>query len=186
MNDVSDDDLILMYRNGDAEAFDTLFDRYYVPVYHFARTMLDNAGAAEEVLQETFLAVTRAARRYEPRGRFRTWLMRIVRNRCLNRLESERARRRVVEESGLIVEPASAGPSPTDCAERNEQMRRVREALAALPDRQREALVLYAFEQMTYREISDVLGMPMNTVKTLIHRARGGIAAAIEEITDDV
>jgi len=186
VTDVSDDDLILMYRKGDADAFDALFDRYHAAVYRFARTMLGNAAAAEGVLQETFLAVARTARRYEPRGRFRTWLMRIVRNRCLNRLESERARRRMVQESGLVVEPASPGPSPAERAERNEEMRRVRVALAGLPERQREALALYAFEHLSYQEIAAVLGAPLNTVKTLIHRARAGIAAAVEEKLDGV
>lgn len=181
MNDVADDDLILMYREGDAEAFDTLFDRYYMPVYGFARTMLGDSTAAEEVLQETFLAVARTARRYEPRGRFRTWLMRIVRNRCLNRLESDRARRAVIERSGLAIEPVSPGPTPPQRAETNERLRIVRGAVAGLPDRQREALALYAFERMTYREIAAVLGMPVSTVKTLIHRARAAVAAAVEE-----
>ena len=88
---LTDDDLFLMFREGQAEAFDALFDRHYLSVYNFARTMLREAGAAEEILQETFLAVARAAKTYEPRGTFRTWLLRIVRNRCLNRLEAERA-----------------------------------------------------------------------------------------------
>ena len=187
MSDVSDDDLIRLYREGDADAFDALFDRYDGPVYRFASAMLSDGAGAEEVLQETFLSVSRAAQRYEPRGAFRTWLMRIVRNRCLNRLESERVRRRVIRQGGLrVIDPPSPGPSPTDRAEMNEQMRRVRDAVAALPDRQREALALYAFDRMSYRDIGAVLGAPVNTVKTLIHRARAGVAAAMEERSDGV
>jgi len=186
LNEVSDDDLILLYRDGDAEAFDALFDRYYVAVYHFARSMLGDASAAEEVLQETFLAVARTARRYEPRGSFRPWLMRIVRNRCLNRLESERARRAAIAESGwLPVERPSPGANPADRVEMDEQMQLVRAAVAALPDRQREALALFAFERMPYRDIAEVLGAPVNTVKTLIHRARAAVATALKERRDD-
>ncbi len=181
MSTVSDDDLILMYRNGDAEAFDTLFDRYYVSVYNFARTMLGASGGPEDVLQETFLAVARTARTYTPRGKFRPWLMRIVRNRCLNRLDAARVRRAVVAESGLeFVDPPAETPSPSRQAETNEHARIVRDAVGRLPDRQREAIALYAFERMTYREIAAVLEMPINTVKTLIHRARANLARELD------
>ncbi len=181
MNDITDDELIRMYRNGDAEAFDTLFDRYHASVYHFARTMLGDSEGPEEVLQETFLAVARTADRYTPRDRFRAWLMRIVRNRCLNRIESRRVRRAVLAEGGWgMVEPASEGPAPSGQVETDEQTAIVRAAIAGLPDRQREAIALYAFEQMTYREIAEILEIPINTVKTLIHRARATLAKALE------
>jgi len=179
--DVCDDDLLVMYRDGDAEAFDTLFDRYRTPVYNFARMMLSAADGAEDVLQETFLAVARTAPRYEPRGRFRPWLMRIVRNLCLNRIESERARRRALPQTSLeAASPAAAEPSPSERVERAERLARLRRLIAALPERQREAVVLYAFEQMSYREIGESLDVPINTVKTLIHRARAALAAAVD------
>jgi len=181
VDDLTDDDLVARYRDGDADAFDALFDRHHAAAFRFANAMLGDRPAAEDVMQETFLAVARTARSYQPRGRFRTWLMQIVRNRCLNRLEQARARRAAFEQAGLRAEPPAHRPSPADCAQRNEQMDRVRAALAELPDRQREALALYAFEQLTYQEIAAVLGAPLNTVKVLIHRARAGIAAAVEE-----
>ena len=181
MADVDDDDLLRMYRDGDADAFDTLFDRYRAPVYNFARVMLGEADGAEDMLQEAFLTVARTARTYEPRGRFRAWLMRIVRNLCLNRIQAERVRRRVVAQSGLdIVQPASREPSPPERLERDERMDRVRRLIGELPERQREALVLYAFERMSYREIGEALDAPMGTVKTLIHRARAALARALE------
>jgi RNA polymerase sigma-70 factor (ECF subfamily) len=182
---VTDDDLMRMFRDGDADAFDTLFDRHYAVVYRFARALLTDG--AEEALQETFLAVARAADRYEPRGHFRTWLLRIVRNRCLNRLEAERARRAMMQDGGLrVIAPASPDPSPPQRAEMDERLARVRAAVAELPDRQREALSIYAFEQMSYREIAAVMTMPVNTVKTLIHRARAAVAAALEDESRDL
>lgn len=177
---LTDDDLIRMYHEGDADAFGVLFDRHYASVYHFARTMLGDAGGAEDVLQETFLAVARAGRSYTPRGRFRAWLMRIVRNRCLNRIASQRARRAALAETGLdVVCPAAADPSPPQRAEAREQADALRLAIATLPERQREAITLYAFDRMTYREVAEVLDMPINTVKTLIHRARANLARAL-------
>jgi RNA polymerase sigma-70 factor (ECF subfamily) len=178
---VSDDDLIRMYRDGDADAFDTLFDRYYTSVFHFARMMLGNGGMPEEVLQETFLAVARTARRYTPRGRFRPWLMRIVRNRCLNRLEAERTRIRAMTHRRDLETGTPGERSPSELAEAKDEAVRLRAAIEALPDRQREAISLYAFEQMSCREIAEILESPVNTVKTLIHRARAALARSLAE-----
>jgi RNA polymerase sigma-70 factor (ECF subfamily) len=179
---LTDDDLFLMFREGQADAFDVLFDRHYVSVYNFARTMLRDASAAEEVLQETFLAVARAARTYEARGTFRTWLLRIARNRSLNRLDAQRARRQVLADdpAGLALQYPSREPSPPQRAMGNEQVQLVKRAMLALPDRQREAIALYAFEELTYQQIAEVLDVPINTVKTLIHRARAGLAEALD------
>ena len=186
MPDLSDDELITMYRDGDAEAFETLFDRYRNSVYNFARKMLEDSAGAEDVFQESFLAVARAARRYEPRGHFRVWLMRIVRNRCLNWIQSARVRRAAVAEGDLkIIESASREPSPADLAETNETATLVRKAIGSLPERQREAIVLYAFEKMAYREIGEVLDTPVNTVKTLIHRARAALARVLEQASGE-
>lgn len=175
--DVSDDDLMRMYCDGDAEAFDALFDRHYRSVYNFARMMLGSIDGSDEVLQEAFLAVAQSAEQYEGRGRFCGWLMRIVRNRCLSRLAAQRVRQQMMAGSDLeIVEPASRGPGPAEQVEVDEQVQVMREAIGRLPQRQREAIVLYAFEQMSYAEIAQVLQMPTGTVKTLIHRARAGLA----------
>lgn len=183
---LTDDDLILMYREGDAEAFDTLFDRYATAVHNFARSILGPAGSAEEVLQETFLAVAQTARKYKPRGLFRPWLMRIVRNRCLNRLASRRRRRAMLAGGDLeVIDPASPDPPPSRRAEADEQRAIIRAAVDDLPDRQREAIALYAFEQMTYREIAGILEMPINTVKTLIHRGRAALAQALEPLLEE-
>ncbi|MCK4374347.1 MAG: sigma-70 family RNA polymerase sigma factor [Candidatus Brocadiae bacterium] len=186
MGTLSDDELVRMYREGDADAFDTLFDRYHTSVYNFARVMLNGPEGAEEVMQEAFLAVARTAKTYTPRGLFRPWLMRIVRNLCLNRLRTERLRRRVLAEGGIgVLQVASPEPAAPELLERDERMAMLRRSIRRLPERQREAIVLYAFEQMSYREIADALEVPMNTVKTLIHRARANLAREFEENPDD-
>ena len=183
MEDVSDDGLILRYRQGEAAAFDTLFERHYTSVYHFAKTMLGSTDGAEDVLQETFLAVARSAGTYTPCGHprgFRGWLLRIVRNRCLNRLDAERHRRGAMGSVGLnVIDPVADDPPPYASAQACEQAAILARAIAELPQRQREALVLYALERMSYAQIADVLEMPLNTVKTLIHRARAGVAQAL-------
>ena len=181
MDGPSDDELLAMFCEGDADAFDALFDRHHAGVYHFARLMLGGGHDAEDVMQDAFLAVARSARTYKPRGRFRPWLMRIARNLCLNRLQAERARRRVLAADGeALPEPASDSPPAPDVLEWDEGMRAVYGAVRGLPERQREALALYAFEGMRYKEITEALQLPMGTVKTLIHRARANLARALE------
>jgi len=144
---ISDDELIAMYRTGDADAFDVLFDRHYRSVYNFALYMLSDRGRAEDILQETFLAVARTAKRYEPKGCFRTWLMRIVRNRCLNSLEAERVRRDALAGAAAgAVDHADADPTPEQCVQARELSDQLTRCIAELPDRQREAIVLFAFE----------------------------------------
>jgi len=186
MEPVTDDDLVRMYAGGDAEAFDVLFDRHYTAVYRLARAMLGDDGAAEDVLQETFLAAARAAGAYDGRGRFRPWLMRIARNRCLNRLESGRVRRATEPKAGIDPDTvASPRAGPAGRATARQRQEAVRAAIAGLPERQREAIGLYAFEQMTYREVAEVMQMPVNTVKTLIHRARANLARELESLIDE-
>ena len=177
MDEITDDDLMRLYQQGDVDAFDVLFDRYYVSVYNFARTMLNNGAEADEVLQEAFLSVAQSGHSYAGRGSFRTWLMRIVRNRCLNRLAAVRARREVSGGSNFDAAtlPAQA-PGPVEQLEELDEQNRIRAAIAELPERQREAITLYAFEQMKYRQIAEVMEMPVGTVKTLIHRARASLA----------
>ena len=182
MAEVSDDDLIRIYREGDADAFDALFDRHYRTAYSFARAMLGSAEAAEEVMQEAFLAVARTARDYVPRGRFRPWLMRIVRNMCLNRIAMEARRGRALPAESLDpTDVRSPEPAPPDRLEADERADALQRLVGALPERQREAIALYAFEQMSYREIAEVMEVPINTVKTLIHRARAVLARGMEQ-----
>ena len=180
MNEVPDDELMRLFQEGEVEAFDMLFERYRGPVYNFAWAMLRNPASAEDVLQDTFLSVARTAQQYEPRGCFRAWLMRITRNRCLNLASAENLRR-PIRQSDALLQIRSDTVDPPDGVIVREQMERIDDAIAKLPEHQREAIVLYAFEDMSYREISDVLDMPINTVKTLIHRARATLAEALDE-----
>jgi RNA polymerase sigma-70 factor (ECF subfamily) len=178
----SDDELMSRYRDdADAQAFETLFQRHAPSIFNLARTLLScDAGTAEEVLQETFLSVARSAQSYEPRGYFRTWLFRIARNRCLNRIESRRALRAVDDRSLDVADSvASRQPTPPQRAESAEQLAVLQRAIVRLPNRQREAIALFAFEGMTYADIAHVLDVPTNTVKTLIHRARATLAQAL-------
>jgi RNA polymerase sigma-70 factor (ECF subfamily) len=183
VSELTDDELMAMFRNGDLEAFDALFDRHYRSVYHFARMLLSDAHRAEDILQETFMGVLKASGRYQPRGHFRTWLMRICRNGCLNVLQRDRLRRSAtLDGASQSAVPPTREPSAGERMQVKERMERVRQGISELPERQREAIVLYAYEQMSYREVAEVLEVPLGTVKTLIHRARATLAQELEHV----
>ena len=157
----TDEQLMLEFQQGSLTAFDELFARYRQAIYGFFRRRLNHAARAEELAQETFLAVLRAVRRYEPRALFRTYLYGIA----VNLLAAER--RKAVREAG---DPAQASDPPT--TEDPESVVWLRQALGQLDDGEREVLLLREYEQLSYEEIAGVFGIPVNTVRSRLFRAR--------------
>jgi RNA polymerase sigma-70 factor (ECF subfamily) len=179
---VPDDQLVMAYRNGDVRAFDELFARHYAGVRRFAGMMAGDEAAAEEIAQETFLAMTRSVERYQCQGHFRTWLMRIVRNLCLNWIEASRVRQRLRDGRDVDrLEVPSGDGGPLRTLECREDVERMTRAFSRLPERQREALLLHAIQEMSYQQVAEVLEIPINTVKTLIHRARANLSEAMAD-----
>jgi RNA polymerase sigma-70 factor, ECF subfamily len=176
-----DDNLVRRYREGDGDAFAALFARYHRLVFNYARMTLRDASAAEDLLQETFLAVANGAERYEPRGHFRAWLLGICRHRCLDWLDRRRRRQRIATETGFLVLEAPAPDSPRQDLQRRERLDLTLAAMGKLPDAQREAVTFYALKELSYAEIAEVLGCPINTVKTLIRRGRLRLAKLLAE-----
>ena len=156
----SDEELMGQFQLGDREAFTELFRRYREPVYGFFRRRLNDASRAEELAQETFVAVLRAAARYEPHALFRTYFYGIA----LNLLAAERRKTR--HQPG-DRETASEGAVPDPDA-----AIWVRRAVAQLEPAEREVLLLREYEQLSYSEIADLLAVPLNTVRSRLFRAR--------------
>jgi RNA polymerase sigma-70 factor (ECF subfamily) len=175
--DLSDEQLMLMFRYGNRAAFELLFEKYRGPVYGFARRMLGNSASAEDACQETFLRMVTSAGTYEPSARFRAWLFTIARNCCLNMLRRPRV---------LTLLPESPVPdrrtaAPPVAAARAECDGCLEQAIAELPEAWREAFLLRYRHALEYQEIADVTGQPLGTVKTHIHRARLQLAIALQD-----
>jgi RNA polymerase sigma-70 factor (ECF subfamily) len=189
----SDPDAALMvaFQGGDASAFRALFSRYGRPMVGYCNQFVRDAARAEELAQEVFLNLYRAAGRYRPTARFRTFLYRIATNLCLNELRrGEHDRRSEAERSGEA--PAArdldsfpgGGASPEDAAVARSLERAFERLLAELPEKQRAALVMARFEGLSYEEIADVLGTTVPAVKSLVHRATVAAAAALAPFTE--
>lgn len=161
---------MLAFRDGDEEAFVTLYRQYRDRIYNFARRLLGDAALAEEATQDAFLKLYAARARYEPRSRFSTFMFRIARNHCLN-LRARHENRRVDRNRTLDHYPGDTA-TPDRETERRELRAALSAALVQLPENQASAVVLAQYEGLSYREIAGVLGVSESATKSLIHRAR--------------
>ncbi len=169
-----DSDLMQAIRNEDRDALETLYTRYYGPVYSLAMHMLRDVGAAEEVAQDTFFNIWRRAGSYKAhRGNVTSWLFGIARNRAIDELRKRRRQYdRVRHGVDLTNMPTEArDDDPAEYAAAQYEGSRLEAALATLRPEQREVVVLAYFGGMTHVEISRKLDQPLGTVKTRIRLA---------------
>jgi RNA polymerase sigma-70 factor (ECF subfamily) len=178
----SDEQLMLSWTQGSAEAFSELFRRYKQPVFGFFRRRTNEAASsaqgpsqAEELTQETFLALIRAAARYEPRALFRTYLYAIA----FKLLRAHR--RKTVFRATFFGRPGIIpDPSRSDATEAGLWVRR---AVEKLDRTDREILMLREYEQLSYSEIADLLRIPLNTVRSRLFRSRTALRDLLEPRT---
>lgn len=165
---------------GDEAAFAELVDKYKQAVVNLVARTLHDPAEAEDIAQNVFVQVHKAAHRYEVTARFSTWLFTIARNLCLNEIR-RRSRHPAdslespypedEEHPGRQVEDAKA-PPPPDALLHTELQQKIQEALADLPEKQRTALLLCQQEELSYEEIAKVVRCSLSATKSLIFRAR--------------
>jgi RNA polymerase sigma-70 factor (ECF subfamily) len=171
MSETSPTDVQLLARIAQREprALEILYERYATQVFSLALAMLRDRDQAADLTQEVFLLVWRHAAIYRPTGSARSWLLRLVRNRAID--EMRRTRRRQHWRTSAPAALATHGTSLTsellDVIVRQE----VREAVAALPELHREALLLAFFHGLSHHEIAIRLQTPLGTIKARIRRA---------------
>jgi RNA polymerase sigma-70 factor, ECF subfamily len=171
--DTTDERLMLEFTLGSSEAFNELFRRYQKPVYGFFRRRVTDPAHAEELSQETWVAVLRAASRYQPRALFRTYLYAVA-------FKTLRAHHRKANFHAFFLgRPNEPIPDPAK-SDPTESGLWVRRAVAKLEPLDREILLLREFEQLTYAEIADLLRLPLNTVRSRLFRARIALRDLLE------
>jgi RNA polymerase sigma-70 factor (ECF subfamily) len=168
----TDERLMLDFTLGLSEAFSELFRRYKQPIYGFFRRRVTDPAHAEELSQETWIAVLRAASRYEPRALFRTYLYAVA-------FRILRAHRRKANFRALFLGRPSSIPDPAR-QDATESGLWVRRAVEKLDPVDREILLLREFEQLSYAEIADLLRLPLNTARSRLFRARTALRSLLE------
>lgn len=172
--------LMLRVKQGDSAAFAELVDKYKQPVINLVYRMLRDPAEAEDLAQNVFLQVHKSAARYEVAAKFSTWLFTIARNLSLNEI---RRRSRHPAESLDVPHPEQEDqplrqfedrktPSPPEMLLHGELEQKIDQALAELPESQRTAIVLCRQDELSYEDISAVLGCSVSATKSLIHRGR--------------
>lgn len=167
---------------GDAAAARAFADRKLPRIHALARRMLGDAAEAEDVAQEVFLRAWRAAPAWRRGGaRIDTWMHRVALNLCYDRL-----RRRREIPSAEPPETPDPGPAPDRGLHAVDTGRRVGAALAALPDRQREAIVLCHYQELGNVEAARAMGVSVEALESLLARARRALRAALGPVSDDL
>jgi RNA polymerase sigma-70 factor, ECF subfamily len=180
----TDEQLLEAYRQGDKSSFAALVARYQRELYHFLTRFLGDRIAAEDVFQETFLQVHQSRNQFDPARRFKPWLFTIAANKARDLMRS-RARRPTnplqasisggqdegTEYMDLMAASGPAGQSPEVPLEEQEMKDAVQRIVQSMPDHLREILLLSYFHQFPYKQIGDILGIPLGTVKSRLHAA---------------
>lgn len=175
--DGPDAEVVARVLGGDTEAFAVVVRRYEAALLRFATRMLGSRDSAEDAVAESFVRAYRHLASCREPGRLRTWLYRIVANRCKSYL----ARRSLADVS---LDEAAPVADPTDneaALERSEQLALVERALARLSPEKREAFVLRHVEGLSYEEMARATGERIPTLKMRVHRAREALLETLEE-----
>ena len=187
----SNEDLMGSVRLGNRHAFEVLINRHQRSVLNFIFRFLGNRADAEDLTQEVFLRVWKAAGTYKPDAKFTTWLYRIATNLCINRQHAIRIRKLFVQshvqeqiqnskDSSIIGESAGI-LSPEERLIDSEQSVRLLNALNELPTSQRVAVVLRIYDEMSYQEIAQIMDRSLSSVDSLLIRAKKNLHRKLVE-----
>jgi RNA polymerase sigma-70 factor (ECF subfamily) len=178
--------LVQRARSGDRSAFGELVNRHMQRAYYIALGLTGSHDDALDLSQEAFARAFRARASLDPDRPFYAWLYQIVRRLCFNFLRDRSTRRRRLDEATpwLTAEAGAraAQSDPARSAERSELRARVQAAIEKLPEREREVLVLKEYEGLRYREIAELVGIPIGTVMSRLYYARRKLAEHLGEV----
>jgi RNA polymerase sigma-70 factor (ECF subfamily) len=171
LTDASDQELLTAVAQGDRSAFERLYGSYERRVFHYVYTLVADASLAEEIVSDTMFAVWRGAGTFASTSRVSTWIFGIARHKALDAVRRSRPRQREVELDGAVTLPHPQ-EHPEEGVLRSQLAKLTQRAMAALTREHQEILRLVFYEEQPYEEISTLLGIPPNTVKTRVYYAK--------------
>lgn len=171
MNNLADDQLVAEYKEGNDQALGLLYDRYYRILFNYLCGVLGNRESAEDILQETFCTLVRKLDLYQPRGKFKPYLFRIAYNLAVDRIRKDGRTPGTATPflDDFYQEENNGNPLPE--IEKTEILENTIRAVQKLSPEQRQVLLLKHFSGLTFREISEIMGIPLNTALGRMHYA---------------
>lgn len=174
----SDEEILRLLRNGRGEeAFERVLSAYRRRVHALAYGVLRDRDAAEDVAQDVFVRLWKALPRYDGRAKLSTWIYAITRNASISALRRRRPEDSLSEPA--VLEDVESRTSTVPAAHEDGSDAALVRMVGELPERQRLAVTLYYLEDRSVEEVAEMLAMPVNTVKTHLHRARARLASAL-------
>jgi len=183
VNKATDNNLMEQVRDGNAEKLAILFERYHVMLYNFFLRLTSNRSISEDLVQDVFIRILKYCSSYKGQDKFIIWLYRIARNTHIDYL---RKRKDGVSLGEQWDEVPSQEPTPPEKVEQAQEIVRLSLALAKLPLKKREVLILSRFQNLKYKEIAELLGCQIGTVKANIHRATKELGKAYFELSGGI
>jgi RNA polymerase sigma-70 factor (ECF subfamily) len=185
----TDAEVMLAVAAGDEAGYNYLVGKYHRQIIHFLYWMVHNEAVAEELAQEVFLRVYRSRESYRAEAKFSTWLYRIATNLAVNHARDTKYERTAQtleldapdSESGSTPEVADDDPNVEQRLMREERMAAIRAQVAALPERQRMAVLMHKYQEMDYRQIGEVLKLSESATKSLLFRAYQTLRESLKE-----
>jgi RNA polymerase sigma-70 factor (ECF subfamily) len=183
--DADDVRLMQLVARGDTSAFEELIEKHQTLVAGTVGRMLGSSSEVEDIAQQVFIRVWKSARRYVPRAKFTTWLLKITRNLVFNELRRTKRRAQIP----LQTEPGAEDPpvkdetnlTPDASLLESELQHTIEEAILQLPETQRMALVLRRYEELSYEQIAEVLDLSVPAVKSVLFRARSELRSRLSK-----
>lgn len=175
--------LILAAQSGDERALAELIRRYDRRVYRLAYSFLHNVDDAADVVQEVFLRAYRNLSRFDTTRAFYPWLYRITRNLCINKRNLGANKERTLPADDLIP---SVTFDPLTIVVNNEEIEALKNAICLLPDLHREILLLKHFQECSYADIAEILGIPIGTVMSRLFNARKKLKSLLVEVESEL
>jgi RNA polymerase sigma-70 factor (ECF subfamily) len=191
VSNVPDEELLRAYQDGDSEAFKMLFHRYRRPLFNFLLRRVGDRGRAEELYQDSWTKVIERCAEFRGDSKFSTWLYTIARNVCIDHQRKMKFRGHAsLDETQRgadhprVERLANPGLAPDQLAVGQALRERIRIAVEALPEEQREVFLLRQLQGLGFREVSEVVGVPVNTVKSRMRYALERLQLGLDDLRE--
>ena len=167
-NSLNDNEIMENVRDGQVEKLAILFERYHVRMYNFFLRLTGSPAISEDLVQEVFLRILKYRATYQGQSKFTVWMYQIARNAHVDYLRKHKAAFTLEDQ---FEEPISEEDTPLDFLEKSEDIALLQHALTKLPLKKREVIVLSRFQNMKYKDIAEMFGCHVGTIKAHMHRA---------------